>query len=91
MDNDTHGEFYSGEIEGKKFSMFIDGVPDKCKHDDDGDVLYFNNNGEYFKESEMPNHHADYEGWLKFQKEHKITGGCVSCSKCGKPFSPPMY
>jgi hypothetical protein len=91
MDNNTHGEFWAGEINGEKISMFIDGVPDKCKHDDKGEVMSFNDNYEYFKESEIPNYKTDYEGWLKFQKDHKISGGCVSCSKCGKPFSPPMY
>lgn len=91
MDNDTHGEFWAGEIGGKKVSMFIDGVPDKCKHDDKGETMGFNNNYEYFKESEMPNRDTDPQGWIKFQRDHNITGGCVSCSKCGKPFMPPMY
>lgn len=89
--NDTHGEFWAGEINGERISMFIDGVPDKCQHDSKGEELAFNNNYEYFKKSEMPDYNTDPEAWEKFQRDHKITGGCVSCSKCGKPFSPPMY
>lgn len=23
--------------------------------------------------------------------EHEVCGGCVSCSICGKPFTPPMF
>lgn len=88
FDPNAHGEFVHLPGIG---NAFIDGIPDKCEHDDSGPVLAFNEAGEYFKHSDMPDYFTDYEGWLKFQKDHKINGGCVSCSKCGKPFSPPMF
>jgi hypothetical protein len=91
MRKDTHGEFITGKVDGKPFSAFIDGVPDKCQHDDKGEELSFNDAGEYFKASEIPNHEINYDAWIKFQDEHKIRGGCVSCSKCGKPFEPDMF
>ena len=85
--DDTHGECIMGE----GFAYFIDGVPDKCEHDDDGPTLSFNSNGEYFRDDEMPDHKTDLKGWIKFQEDHNIRGGCVSCSKCGKPYSPDMF
>lgn len=91
MKNNKHSAFVSGEINGSKFNAFIDGIPDKCDHDDNGEVLAFNDNGEYFKESEMPDYHTNYNAWLEFQEKHKIRGGCVSCSKCGKPFEPDFF
>lgn len=91
MRKDTHSDLISGEIDGKKFTAFIDGIPDKCEHDDNGEVLSFNDAGQYFKESEMPDHKTDYDAWVKFQEDNKINGGCVSCSKCGKPFELDLF
>lgn len=91
MRKDTHSEFISGEIDGKPFTAFISGVPDKCQHDDDGEMLSFNDEGEYFKDSDMPDPKTHYDDWVKFQEDHKINGGCVSCSKCGKPFTPDFF
>lgn len=88
FDPNTHGAF----IQFKDGSTaFVDGIPDACDHDDNGPALSFNDRGEYFKDSEMPDYHTDYDAWLKFQQDHDIRGGCVSCSKCGKPYSPPLY
>lgn len=89
--SNKHSAFIQGQINGEKFSAFIDGIPDKCKHDDNGEILSFNDKGEYFKESEMPNPKTDYDNWLLFQEKHEIRGGCVSCSKCGKPFEPDFF
>jgi hypothetical protein len=85
---DTHGAFIELP-DGSR--AFIDGIPDKCEHQWDGPGLSFNDAGEYFKNSDMPDYHSDPDGWYKFQEDHKIRGGCVSCSKCGKPFEPPMF
>ncbi|HMG16747.1 MAG TPA: hypothetical protein VK590_14925 [Saprospiraceae bacterium] len=87
MRNDTHGAL----IIGDGFSAFVDGIPDKCEHDDNGPVLSFNSEGEYFKDSEMPDYKTNPDGWRKFQDAHKINGGCVSCSKCGKPYTPDFF
>lgn len=87
MRNDTHGAF----VKGKNFTAFIDGIPDKCEHDDNGPLLSFNDAGEYFKDSDMPDRKTNYKAWEKFQKDHKINGGCVSCSKCGKPYTPDFF
>jgi len=89
--NNTHSAFISGEIGGSKFTAFVDGIPDKCEHDDNGEILSFNHLGQYFKDSEMPNPQTDYDAWVEFQEKHKINGGCVSCSKCGKPFEPDFF
>lgn len=92
MDSNTHSAYIVGEnSDGIRVSAFIDGIPDKCEHNWDGETLSFNDAGEFFKDSEMPDHSSDPVGWVKFQEEHKINGGCVSCSKCGKPFYPPLY
>lgn len=64
----THGAFIQFQDGG---TAFIDGIPDTCQHDDDGPVLSFNNDGEYFKDSEMPDYKTDPEGWYKFQDDHK--------------------
>lgn len=81
MRKDTHEEF----IKVGDFSAFITGVPDTCQHDDDGETLHFNDKGRYWKDSELPD---DHEEKIKFMKDNRINGGCVSCSKCGKPFTP---
>lgn len=52
--------------------------------DTDGDTLLFNDKGEYFKCTE-DSYTED------FFKKHEIRGSCSSCSKCGKPFTPPMF
>ena len=59
--------------------------------DDKGDTLAFNNSGEYFKMSECPDYYEDSEGFIKWHEDKDICGSTVSCSICGKPFSPKMY
>ena len=88
MRKDTHEEFIVGQIDGEKYSAFVTGVPDKCKHDDAGEIMHFNDNYEYWKESELP---KDEDEKLEFMEKNRINGGCVSCSKCGKPFTPDLY
>lgn len=89
MRKDTHEEFIVAENEkGERISMFVSGVPDKCKHDDNGEVMYFNNEGQFWKENELP---LDEDERIEFMEVNNINGGCVSCSKCGKPFTPDVW
>lgn len=91
----THGEFISLNIGDDKVNAFIDGVPDDCNHDWDGEGYYIvsfigGGGDEYIK---PPASRDEYE---KLDAEYRkagryISGGCVSCSKCGKPFSPDIH
>ena len=47
----THSAILTDKA-GKPF-VFIDGIPDRCNHVWDGETLHFNNDGEYFKDSEV--------------------------------------
>lgn len=76
----THG--------GKKSTAILSGVPDKCEHDSDGEEMFFNDAGRYWKRSQLPKGKANA---IKFMDKHRINGSCVSCSKCGKPFEPDFY
>ena len=67
-------------IKGENFSAFVTGVKDDCEHDENGGWLSFDNDGNYYKESELTDEILP-----------KISGGCVSCSKCGKPFTPDFF
>lgn len=87
MRNDTHTEIIYGENDGQKIHVILTGVPDECKHDDDGESVYFNDEAKYWEDSELP---SDTEKRCEFMKENNINGGCVSCSKCGKPFTPDI-
>lgn len=71
---------------------FIDGIPDTCEHDTKGEWLHFNSEGVYFKKSEMPSAELN-EGrdLYEFFVLHELNGGCCSCSKCGKPYSPDLF
>lgn len=86
MRNDTHSVMITDGT-GKPLA-YTDGVPDKCQHDDNGEWLHFNNDGVYWKESEIPTEELQR---YQFAIENKITGGCCSCSKCGKPFTPDFW
>ncbi len=61
--------------------------------DSNGPELAFNSRGEYFDVKDRPEWQTDpdSDGYEKWMEEKNITGGCVSCSKCGKPVSPPMF
>ena len=71
---------------------FVDGIPDKCQHVWDGETLHFNDEGEYFTDSEVPDNKLN-EGRdaYEFYTLHQISGACASCSKCGKPFEPDIW
>ena len=66
------------------------GVLDDCDHDSDGEWLLFNDNGEYFKSSDIPGYEKQSAEALDFMNNHHLNGGCSSCSKCGKPFEFDM-
>lgn len=71
---------------------FVDGIPDNCQHVWDGQMLYFNNEGEYFADSEVPDKKLnDGRDADEFYTLHQISGACASCSKCGKPFEPDIW
>ena len=59
--------------------------------DDNGPELAFNDLGMHYGIKDRPDWHIDPDGWGKWMDERKICGGCVSCSICGEPFSPPMF
>lgn len=90
---DKHSAF----IIGKHFSAFVDGIPDKCQHQWDGKGYHFVSyiNGGGFDEmipdtgqSQQELQNMDEE--LRKQGKY-LSGGCVSCSKCGKPYEPEMF
>lgn len=71
---------------------FVDGIQDKCEHQWDGELLHFNDAGEYFRDGEIPGIEFDYGRLLhQFYTDHRICGACVSCSKCGKLFEPEIW
>src|SRR3990172_8381776 len=91
---DTHGEFIELP-DGSR--AFVDGIPDKCEHQWDGAgyhfVSYIGGGG---MDSLIPDTNQSHEEMEVLDKALRnegkyISGGCVSCSKCGKPFEPPMF
>lgn len=93
-DNNTHGAF----IQFPDFSnAFVDGIPDKCDHDDNGPgyhfISYMGVGG--FDELLLDTGQSQEDLWMldlhlrAFGKY--LSGGCISCSKCGKPCGPPMF
>lgn len=96
MENNTHG-IHTKFINDS--TVFIDGIPDSCEHDDVGSGYYFIS---YTKEhggglvDMIPDTGQTQDEMIaldeQLRREGKyLSGGCVSCSKCGKPFSPPMF
>lgn len=98
MDSNTHSAFISGKIKGVRFSAFVDGIPDKCKHKWNGDTVMFTESGKEI-------HWYTYRQWAsytdqmrrplvyKYQEEilDPIRGETTSCSKCKKVFHPSMH
>lgn len=96
MDSNTHSAFIQIS---KDSDAFIDGVPDKCEHDWTGDEVHFCKSGKII-------YWHTYRQWARFNSkmrnrliyEHQnkidddpIVGGAVTCKKCKKIFSPPMF
>jgi hypothetical protein len=94
MDNNTHGAF----IAGNGLNAFVDGIPDTCDHNWDGDTIMQS------ASSKMIYWHT-YRKWASFvtklrtrlvhrhheEIEDPIVMETVSCSKCKKVFSPQMF
>ncbi|CAG5001657.1 hypothetical protein DYBT9275_02714 [Dyadobacter sp. CECT 9275] len=92
--NNTH----SAIIITDDLKIFVDGIPDTCDHDDKGDPILWSASGKTI-------HWHTYQQWahLPSRERHRlicdyhdeiedpVVGSCVSCSKCKKPFSPPMF
>lgn len=94
MDPNTHGSFIEFP-DGSR--AFVDGIPDKCDHEWDGKgyhfVSYVGGGG---MDEPIPDTDQTQEELQQLDEELRkngkyLSGGCVSCSKCGKPFEPPLY
>ena len=78
-------------------NAFVDGIPDKCEHQWDGHgyhiVSYMGGGGTDCMIADSGQSQELMEALdTELRKQGKyISGGCVSCSKCGKPFEPPMF
>lgn len=94
FDPNTHGAFIQLP-DGA--TAFVDGIPDKCEHEWNGKGYHFvshiNGGG---TDNLIPNTGQLQEELMELdellRKEEKyLSGGCISCSKCGKPFEPSMF
>lgn len=94
LDPNTHGAFMDL---GNGMTAFVDGVPDKCEHEWNGKgyhfVSFIRGGG---MDTLIPDTGQSQEEMEKLDKDLRkegkyLSGGCVSCSKCGKPFEPPMF
>lgn len=93
-----HGEIIQGTIEGKPFSAFIDGVPDKCHHVWNGDTIFFTKSGKMITPHTYPKW-AGYTAQLREMLVHDhhnetddpILEAATSCSKCKKVFQPDLH
>lgn len=95
MDNNTHSAFIQIS---KDSHAFIDGIPDKCEHDWTGDEVLFTKSGKTI-------YWHTYRQWARYNSQMRnrliyeyhnsiddpICGGAVTCKKCKKIFSPPMF
>ncbi len=89
---------HSAHIIAPGFSAFIDGIPDKCQHDWSGDAVYFTESGKTI-------YWHTFRAWAGYTEamrgqlihEHQddigdpVSGSAVTCRKCKKIFSPPLY
>lgn len=94
MDNNTHGAFIQLP-DGAH--AFIEGIPDKCEHEWNGKgyhiISYIGGGG---CDEFIPDTTNSAQDYYKLDEELRLQGkyisaGGVTCSKCGKPFSPPMF
>ena len=80
---------HSEVIFGKDFTAILCEIPDKCEHDDKGEIMICINN-EWIPQLKLFPVWMDSEQRRIFSEKNdwSITGESVSCSKCGKMFSP---
>lgn len=98
----THGKIT--KLPGGSMA-FIDGIPDDCDHDTDGDWYVLispqpdSDWGLTYKmkaktiqrmRPKLPEHEA-IRAYDEDLTGHYISGGCTSCSKCGKAMTPPFW
>jgi hypothetical protein len=81
---------------GDGMHAFVDGIPDKCEHDSNGHGYHFVSFLGGGTDELIPDTGQTQEELMKLDEELRkngryLSGGCVSCSKCGNPFSPPMF
>lgn len=76
---------------------FVDGIPDTCEHDSKGTGYHFISfiGGGGFDEL-IPDTGQTQDEMIALDEELRkngkyLSGGCSSCSKCGRPFTPPMF
>ena len=89
---------HSAITSGDGFTAFIDGIPDKCKHDDLGGNCFETVSGKIITPRTFIKW-AGYTSVMRDQLIHKhfdnaddpIAMMCVSCSKCGKPHLPNPF
>lgn len=93
-DNNTHGEF----ISGNGFSAFVDGMPDTCDHDWNGDVIMQSTSGKiiyWYTYRKWASLTTQARRQLVYQHHYELDDHIImetsSCSKCKKVFSPPMF
>ena len=77
-------------------NAFVDGIPDKCEHQWDGPGYHFVTYIGGCEADLIPDTGQSQEEMIaldeQLRKEGKyLSGGCVSCSKCGKPYEPSMF
>lgn len=93
MNFDTDSAF----IVTEEFTMFIDGIPDTCDHDNKEQVLYTASGKTIYWYTFLQWAHYTYQMRnsliYPYQEsiDDPIVGGACACSKCGKAFSPPMF
>jgi len=84
----THSEF----IQGEGWSAFVDGIPDTCQHEWNGEGESQFEDGEVVKDSVL---FVDVEGGFEINQEiakgRFPVAGWVTCSKCGKPYEIDMF
>lgn len=71
--------------------------PRECEHDDKGSGLLMiskiggGETDKYLVDTSFsPDQIISIDEQMRKQGYY-LSGGCVSCSKCGQPFSPPMF
>lgn len=90
---------HSAHIIGKDFSVFIDGIPDKCDHKWSGDIILESASGKkiYWHTYRQWASLTDRRYWQQLVHEYHnkiedpIISGYVCCSKCKKPFQPELF
>jgi hypothetical protein len=79
-------------------TAFIDGLPDACPHDWNGDAVHFTASGRVI-------HWHTFRAWASYTAQLRdelihahqnqigdpVVGSAVTCSKCRKQFNPPNF